>query len=227
MPVIGVITKARADQGFKAEVQRLLPETRNVVRVRALGEKLDEGHVLKPMGLIELVELTMEVIPDSVRRAFAAAQKASVEKKRSEARKIVVASAASAAAIGAVPIPFADAAILIPMQLGMLAGISSAFGLELSTAFLSTLVATIAGAGGAALAGRAIVSNLLKIVPASAVAGGAISAATTAATLTTTLGELYIATLAALFMDSGGEIPSPEDVMREFKKRLSLKEKGV
>lgn len=226
MPIIGVITKARADQGFKAEVQRLLPETRNVVRVRALGEKLDEGHVLKPMGLIELVELTMEVIPDSVRRAFAAAQKASVEKKKSEARKIVVASAASAGAIGAVPIPFADAAILIPMQLGMLAGISSAFGLELSTAFLSTLVVTIAGAGGAALAGRAIVSNLLKIVPAGAVAGGAISAVT-AATLTTTLGELYIATLAALFMDSDGEIPSPEDVMREFKKRLSLKEKGV
>ena len=225
MPVIGVITKARADQGFKAEVQRLLPETKNVVRVRALAEKLDEGHVLKPMGLIELVELTMEVIPDAVRRAFAAAQKASVEKKKSEAHKIVVTSAVAAGATGAVPIPFADAAILIPIQIGMLASISSAFGLELSTAFLSTLVATMAGTTGATFAGRAIVANLLKFFPGlGAFAGGAISA-TTAATLTATLGELYIAALATLFIDSGGEIPSSEDVMREFKKRLSLKEK--
>jgi len=56
MPVIGVITKARADQGFKAEVQKLLPQTRNVVRVRALAEELDEGHSLAAMGLEELVE---------------------------------------------------------------------------------------------------------------------------------------------------------------------------
>ena len=222
MPVIGVITKARADQGFKAEVQHLLPETKNVVRVRALSETLDEGQVLKPMGLIELVEVTMEVIPDAVLRAFAAAQIASVEKKKSEAHKIVIAAAAAAGAIGAAPIPFADAACLIPIQATMLARISSAFGLELSTAFLTTLVATMAGTTGAALAGRAIVAGLLKLVPAAgAFAGGAI-AATTAATLTTTLGELYIATLAALFVDSGGEIPSSEDVMSEFKKRLGI-----
>ena len=42
MPVLGVITKARADQGFRAEVQRLLPEAKNVVRVRALSERFDD-----------------------------------------------------------------------------------------------------------------------------------------------------------------------------------------
>lgn len=85
----------------------------------------------------------------------------------------------------------------------------------------------MAGTTSATFAGRAIVANLLKIVPvAGTFAGGAISA-TTATTLTVALGELYIAALATLFIDSGGEIPSPEDVMSEFKKRLSLKEKGV
>ena len=34
MPVIGVISKARNDSGFRAEVQQLLPEAKNVVRVR-------------------------------------------------------------------------------------------------------------------------------------------------------------------------------------------------
>lgn len=82
MPVLGVITKARADQGFRVEVQRLLPEVRNVVRVRALAEEFDEGHTLPPMGLTDLVELTAEVIPEGSRRAFAAAQKASVQQKK-------------------------------------------------------------------------------------------------------------------------------------------------
>lgn len=220
MPVIGVITKARADQGFKAEVQRLLPEVRNVVRVRALEEKLDEGHVLTPMGLIDLVNLTAEVIPESFRRAFAAAQKASVQQKKDVAHGIVVAAATSAAVAGASPIPFSDAIILVPIQIGMLAGISSTFGLTLSTSFLSTLVAAMVGATGATLGGKAIVSNLLKFIPGAGTLLGGIISATTAAALTTTLGKLYIATLVALFSESGGEAPSSDDVVREFKKRL-------
>ena len=42
-PVLGVITKARSDEGFRAEVQRLLPEARNVVRVRAIPEVADKS----------------------------------------------------------------------------------------------------------------------------------------------------------------------------------------
>ena len=223
MPVLGVITKSRADQGFRAEVQRLLPETRNVVRVRALAEALDEGHLLAPMGLTELVELTAEVLPEAFRRAFAAAQMASVGQKKKAAHQIVGVSATAAAAAGASPIPFADAVVLVPIQIGMLAGISSAFGLDLSRAFLSTLVAAATGATGATFAGRAIVSNLLKLIPgAGMLAGGVISGATAAA-LTTTLGELYIATLVALFNASSGETPSSGDIVRDFKRRLGGK----
>ena len=82
MPVVGVITKARADQNFRAEVQRLLPETRNVVRVRAIREEFDDGHVIEPVGLRELVDLTMELVPEGQRRAFVAAQKVDIELKK-------------------------------------------------------------------------------------------------------------------------------------------------
>jgi len=220
MPVLGVITKARADHGFRAEAQRLLPEARNVVRVRAIAEVLDGGHSLPPMGLTDLVELTAEVIPEGLRRAFAAAQKASVQQKRSVAHGIVGVSATAAAAAGASPIPFSDWVILVPIQIGMLAGISSTFGLELSTAFLRTLVAAAAGTTSTTIVGRALVSNLLKLIPGGGtLVGGAISAATAAA-LTTTLGKLYIATLVALFTKSGGDAPDPDAVAREFKSRL-------
>ena len=222
MPVLGVITKASFDDGFRADVQRLLPEAKNVVRVRALSQHFDDSDVvLPPMGLKELVEATAEVIPDAVQRAFAAAQKASIELKKRKAHKVVVASVAAATAAGATPIPFADALILVPIQIGMLAGISATFGIELSGAFLSTLVAAIAGTTGAAFLGRAIVSNLLKFIPGvGSVAGGAISAGTAAA-LTTALGELYIAVLAKLCTASEGEAPSPEAIAQEFKDRLA------
>ena len=218
MPVVGVITKARADQGFRAEVQRLLPDARNVVRVRALEEVLDGGHTLPPMGLTDLVELTAEVIPEGLRRALAAAQKASVGQKRRVAHGIVGVSAA-----GATPIPFSDAILLVPIQISMLASISSAFGLDHSAAFLSVLVAAATGSTGTTLVGRAIVGGLLKLIPGGGtIVGGAISGATAAA-LTTTLGELYTTTLVAVFRESKGEAPDASAVEREFKRRLGLR----
>ena len=223
MPVLGVITKARSDQGFRAEVQGLLTEAANVVRVRALSERFDGStEILRPMGLEELVEATAEIIPEAAQRAFAAAQKASLDLKRKAAHKVVVGAAAAATAAGAIPIPFSDGALLVPIQVGMLAGISVTFGVELSKGLVTTLIASMAGTTGATFAGRAIVSNLLKFVPGvGSVAGGAISAAT-AATLTTALGESYIAVLAKLSKDAGGEALSPDDIADEFK-RSSMK----
>ena len=221
MPTIGVITKARSDQGFKAEVQRLLPDTKNVVRVRALKEEMDEGQILSPMGLTSLVELTAEVVPEGLQRALAAAQKVSVEKKKNEALKAVGVATTAAGAAGATPIPFSDAFVIVPIQILMLARISSAFGLELSKAFLGTIVSAAAGATGATVIGRTLVANLFKIIPgAGSFAGGLISGST-AALLTGTLGNLYIATLTALFTESNGEKPSESAIEREFKLRLS------
>ncbi len=150
VPVIGVITKARSDQGFRAEVQDLLPQTRNVVRVRAIREQDDDGHTRPACGLVELVELTMELFPEGHRVAFVAAQKADLSLKRNRSHRIVAGAAATAAGIGATPIPFSDAALIAPIQVGMLAMISAAYGLSFSASSLGTLVASTVG-GAAAL----------------------------------------------------------------------------
>jgi predicted GTPase len=105
MPVMAVITKARADQGFKQVVQDLLPAARNVTRVRALEETFDDGHVLPAMGLQELVTATMEVVPEGHRNAFAAAQKVSIDLKKSQAHKAVASAVLLAGAAAASPIP--------------------------------------------------------------------------------------------------------------------------
>ena len=216
IPVVGVVTKARSDQGFRAEVQRLLPRAANVVSVRAITEILDEGHTLPPRGLPELVDVTMTLIPEGHRTAFVAAQRVSLELKQKRARAVVAAAVAAAAAVGATPIPFADAALLVPIQVGMLVGISATFGLDVDDAFFGTLVSSITGTVGATLAGRAIVAGLFKLIPGiGSVAGGAVTGAT-AATLTTTLGQAYITVLGRLFSEAYGEPPSAAEIAKSL-----------
>ena len=227
VPVLGVVTKARSDNGFRAEVQRLLPQARNVLRVRALGNEDDDGHILNPKGLMELVDATMEVVPEGQRNAFVAAQRVNMLVKVMRAHMVVAGFATTAAGIGAIPIPFSDAILLVPAQIGMLASITAVFGLPVSKAFLSTLVGSGIGAGGAAFVGRAIVAGLLKFIPgAGSLAGGAIAAGT-AATLTTVIGEAYIATLAALFEKAGGATPGEAEISEAFGHALAKRRQSA
>lgn len=220
VPVIGVITKCRSDNGFRQEVQKLLPEARNVVRVRSIREILDEGTELSPYGLEELVDATMEVIPEGQQKAFAAAQMASLNQKKNQAHAVVFTSSSAAFTAGAVPIPFSDAAVLVPIQIAMLAGISVVFGIDLSKAFLSTLISsTLTGTGGT-LVGRTIVANVLKMFPGIGWLAGGVISGTTAATITVAFGEAYIAILVYLIGENKGETPTKDQILKEFKKRL-------
>lgn len=221
IPVIAIVTKARSDNGFKAEVQRLLPYVKNVVRVRAIDEVLDEGQTLQKMGLSNLIELSSELIPEGKRRALAAAQKADISYKGNQAHKVVATAATAAAAAGASPIPMSDTIILPAIQVGMIAGITSVFGMELSKGTLATIVSSSIGVTGAAFAGRAIISNLLKLVPgAGSIAGGAISAATASA-LTVALGEAYISVLTTILTDDPNANPDGALLARKLKELLT------
>lgn len=220
MPVVVVITKARNDDGFRSEVQRLLPEARNVVRVRALREELDDGHIIEPMGLESLIELTSEVIPEGKRRALAAAQKANLNYKKKQSHNVVAGAATAAAAAGASPMPFSDATVLVPIQIGMIAGITSVFGLELSKATLSTLVASAIGVTGATFVGRTVVVNIMKFFPGiGTLTGGAISAATASA-ITIALGEAYVTVLAEIFAEDPEAIPTASEIGEKLKEKM-------
>jgi len=221
MPVVIVITKARADQGFRSTAQTLLPEASNVVRVRAIREELDDGYILEPIGLRELVDLTMEIVPQSQKNAFAAAQKVVLRQKQDRAHLIVASAATGAATVGATPIPFADAYLLVPIQISMLSGITAVFGLPLSTSFLTTLVSSsLAGAAGT-IGGRALVGGLLLLIPgAGAILKGVISGGT-GAIFTTAFGEAYIAALSVLIEKDPNHPPTAEQIATQLKTELA------
>ena len=222
IPVIAVITKARSDNGFKADVQRLIPLARNVVRVRSLPETLDDGHRLEPFGLEELVDVTNEVVPEVQRGAFIAAQKVSLDKKRSAAAKVIAAAAATAAGVAATPIPFAHAIALVPIEVGMLARISVAYGLSADKAFLSTLVSSIFTGLLATVGGKAAVGGIFKLIPGlGSVIGGVIEAGV-ASTITVAFGTAYSTALYHLLKEDPNREVTPEDVVAQFKQELQM-----
>lgn len=220
VPVVAVITKCISDRGFRQIVQDILPQARNVVRVHAKETILDDGHKIGVMGLENLVELTMELVPEAVKNAFSASQRISLKIKLQRAHAAVATAAASAASVGAIPVPFADAIALVPIQIGMLATISALWGIPVSRVLLGTLVGGSITSSVGTIGGRALAGRLLKLIPVVGSVTGAVITAAVASTVTTAFGEAYIATLYALTKDDPGRIPMPEEIREGFQHQL-------
>ena len=96
--------------------------------------------------------------------------------------------------------PFADAPILFGLEIAMLSEISVIFSSDFEeiTKCLIPALLGVGGVTGAALAGKEVVANLLKLIPGGGwVVGGAISAAT-AGVITGALGYAFIEVMATI-----------------------------
>lgn len=202
IPIIFVLTQVnrRPDGSIKPEVTQVLEAIQeDELPIQPDGKvfqtlaKDDEWDSYKAHGLQELLDATFQVAPDGVANALTAAQQISGARKIKEARNYVAAAATASAAAGATPIPFADAAVLVPIQTGMMGKVAAIFGLGVSKGTLATLVGSAFTAGGVTQVGKYIVTSLLKFVPgAGTVVAGTIRAGVASA-LTYAVGEAWIA----------------------------------
>lgn len=233
IPVLIVFTKCKQkDNLFLSEATRLLPTAKAFVRVRAISETITDDDddsnsvTLKVFGIDKLIEETGKLLPDSMKRAYSNAlntrHKMAVNLKVEQAKKEVNIAAAAATAAAAVPIPFSDAVTLVPIQVGMLAKIGITFGMETSTATLTTLVSAVIGSSAATLVGRTVVANILKFVPGIGSALGGAIAASTAGALTKGLGDAYIATLESFIVNNPGSELNVDLILSELKKKMSF-----
>lgn len=109
-----------------------------------------------------------------------------------KAENAVAVAVAATAVTGLAPLPFADAPLLIVEQVTLMATICGIYGIDVEKDGLKMLAATVLGAGGAAIVGKTIATNLLKLIPGVGTAmGGAISAGTTG-TVTLAMGKAFI-----------------------------------
>lgn len=233
VPVIVVLTKSYSKKQASEMKKKLEEKNLNikmVIPVLAEDFEFDTDMIVSAYGLEQLNEATLEVIPEAARKAYVNAQKVSVDLKVQAARKVVNRFSATAMAEGGVPLPFADAPILIATQTGMIAAITAVFGINIDKAMFAAVTSSILGTTGATIAGRTAVSNILKLLPgAGTIIGGAISAST-ATILTKALGEAYIKLMEAMIK---GEISkdglSQEemvDKVKEFFKEAMKKSKN-
>jgi len=156
--------------------------------VHLTNAKADDFAGLPPHGLQSLLDATFRAAPAGVQEALTAAQTIDLARKRASADKAITAAVASAMAAGATPIPFSDAVLLVPLQLGMMATIAHIYNVEVDKATAVSLAATAAATNG----GRSLVTGLIKMVPgAGSLVGGAI-AGSVAAALTWAVGQAWV-----------------------------------
>lgn len=130
-------------------------------------------------GLGELVTGTLALSPEDEKDAFRIAQRLNLPWKRELARPVIASAASAAAAAAAVPFPVADAAVLAPIQLGMMGRIATIYDLELRTMLSAGALAQL----GVQITGQALARSFLKLIPgAGSVIGATVAFAVTAAT---------------------------------------------
>jgi uncharacterized protein (DUF697 family)/predicted GTPase len=194
VPTMLVLTQTltRKQSEFQTYLKRRNLPVNQIVPVLAKSKLIDDQYEIKAHGLDRLVEVTLLQLPEEAKKAFVREQIANIQIKSATALKYLSGYVTGAAGIGASPIPFADAIALIPLQAAMLANINLIFGLQLDREFMATILSGIGGTAGITFAGRAIVANLLKLIPAAGTIAGAAISSTTAAALTFALGLAYI-----------------------------------
>jgi uncharacterized protein (DUF697 family)/GTP-binding protein EngB required for normal cell division len=158
-----------------------------VVLTNALSDPFTQSPVF---GLQTLLDDTYLVIPEVAEAALTAAQVLDLGRKKKAVAAIINQAVVVAAGVGATPIPFADAALLVPNQVTMIARITAAYGLPPNRSRALAAAGSVVLTGGATMAGRYAVTSLLKFVPGGAVAGSAISA-TVAGALTKAVGHAW------------------------------------
>jgi uncharacterized protein (DUF697 family)/GTP-binding protein EngB required for normal cell division len=150
--------------------------------------KDDEFTGQTAYGLQELLDATFRGAPSGVAHAITAAQRIDFDRKRERAEAAIKLATGAATTAGASPIPFSDTAILVPLQLTMMASIAVTYGISIERSTAASIAATAA----ATTAGRSLVGNLIKFVPGAGTAVAGTINATVAGTFTFAMGHAWL-----------------------------------
>lgn len=214
VPVIVVLTQALSGPGsaFEDYLKDLDWPVAGVVSVLAQDYPLQDGHRLPSYGLQTLIDTSLARLPEDSRSAFINAQHIDLDRKVTEARRRAEHYIGMTFGVGFMPIPIADAAVLVPMQVSMLAQITAIFGVSLDKSQILSLLAGMGGTGGATFVGKYLVNQAFKLVPGLGSLGGGVISGVTASVLTVALALSYIEVLkhVALAERRGRDLPLRE-----------------
>ncbi len=233
IPVIVVLTQSVGKDYKELEkyIKDLNLPVKNVRSVLAHDIEITNDYTLPSFGLKELVDITFDCLPEAAHAAFINAQKVNIERKLDAANKAVIPFVSATFAAGFNPLPFADAALIVPAQLAMLARLTVIFGIPINKSLLTGTISGVLGTGGATLIGRTIVANIIKFIPGVGTAVGGTISGTTAAVITAALGFSYnqVMVTMAKKIFSGHDVTEKEmiELMRRTYKEQMRKGKDL
>lgn len=183
---------------------------KSIAPVLAADRTIDGNVVKEKFGLKELSDLSYELLPDAQKRAFAASQRTSGSLQKKAAYSAITLASAASAAAGAIPIPVADAAVLVPIQMTMFKCIANVYGVTFKEDDFTKIIAAVVP-DIAVNVGRSAVVSLSKLIPGVGIAASAISGGV-AASITVALGVAFDSALS----NQINEIDFNDGVPEEF-----------
>ena len=140
VPIVVVITKSysvpereqnielvkSAFEKNKVKSDRL----KEIIPIVAETYQLNDTAFAAPEGVSELIEITNSLMPEGIKASKKDISTYQLNRKRALAQSMVGVMTASAVAVGAVPIPFADGLILAPLEMAEISGLAKIYNVK-------------------------------------------------------------------------------------------------
>ncbi|GHU84574.1 GTPase [Spirochaetia bacterium] len=135
----------------------------------------------------QLINWSYEKLPAVFKDRFVSALRGGLSLKHKQAIAVIAGATVAAGTVGASPIPFSDAVLLVPVQTGMIMGIAAIYGVHVGKAAITSVAS---GAGISAL-GKSAAGAILKFIPGVGSVVGAVINSSVAIAITGALGTAF------------------------------------
>lgn len=184
VPVVVVITKSYSvperaqnidmvNNAF-AKQKRYSKNLRKVIPVVASTYVLNDSAYAAPEGITELIDVTNSLLPEGIKAAENDIYNYKLNRKKALAQSIVAVSTTTGVVVGAVPVPFADALLLSPIEVAEINALAQVYGInknEEAKQFFNSIVEV----GTVSTAAKGVISGL-KAIPGINLAVGIVNA---------------------------------------------------
>lgn len=195
IPIIVVITKSYSVPEREENIQmvqnafarqKVSKNLKYVVPVVAATYVLNESAFAAPEGITELIDKTNECLPEGIKGAYQDINNYKLKRKNVMSQSLIGTATAAGVVVGAIPIPIADAALLVPVETAEVTSLSKIYEIdkgEKSNTFINSIIE----AGTVSMAAKALI-GAIKAIPGINI-GGAVLNAVIAGVFVASIGE--------------------------------------
>ena len=168
VPIFAVITKSYSETDvednkkavYEAFAKGKKANLKDVIPVVAQAYIINDDMIVQPRGIEELCLATLECSDEAKKISEENKIRMILQQKRYNANAVVVGVTTAGVVVGAVPVPFADSLILVPLETGLTKSILKIYGIE----FSGDLVSAVVGSTAITSVAQTAVSSL-KTIP--------------------------------------------------------------